>query len=722
MSKYSIEKASMDAIADGVRWRTNRADKMTPAEMALTLKKNYQRNYKVSRDTSVPGEWERPADWPDLDSLNLEMAGDDFIYMTYDANQGNSAIAWHIETADKQPATLDIGHIENGVYIVDEMHSIKHNTNFVRWTDDLNGYIVLRITGQLVVCGSYNVSRNGVTQSNLMQPIVERIAWVPHLKHFTYSWNSYRWGFYNLERDKVANGDGEALTTVSYAWGGCLKLQNLDISGLKTPNMTSAAQAFMDCHYLKELDLRHWDVSNVTNVQDMFTRCRGLKHIDLRGWNTAKVRNFSLMFSNCLSLSSDGALGIWDFNTESATTFASMFYSCANLHEIHVENYIVDNATTFNSMFSECWSVERLDLSRWRPRNVEQLGSMFYDCYSLKELNFSGWQETGVIKSVYRMFYNCTDLENIDVSWIHLTNACVSMDALFYGCVSVKELNIPDDWDVSGLDHGNNTGHLFFMNCYSLEKITGITNWKFEHNNSLSSSFENCFSLRELDLSGWTVDHTTSLGSMFRQCYSLESINLKGWNPINCTNFSYMFSECYSLKELPDMTGWVTNKATTLAYMFNICESVEELPDIRSWDLSNVTSTAYMFNAMFKIREAELLDLSLPNCTTIANMFGYCHNLRRVKFTNWSIPKLNTAPAGFLNYCENLKDVEIFPIPLNHSYYSDYCLSHTALINILNSLPVVSTRRTLNLTTQNINRLTAEEKAIAANKNWTLAN
>ena len=32
MSKYSIEESSMDAIADGVRWRTNRADKMTPAE------------------------------------------------------------------------------------------------------------------------------------------------------------------------------------------------------------------------------------------------------------------------------------------------------------------------------------------------------------------------------------------------------------------------------------------------------------------------------------------------------------------------------------------------------------------------------------------------------------------------------------------------------------------------------------------------------------------
>ncbi len=43
-------------------------------------------------------------------------------------------------------------------------------------------------------------------------------------------------------------------------------------------------------------------------------------------------------------------------------------------------------------------------------------------------------------------------------------------------------------------------------------------------------------------------------------------------------------------------------------------------------------------------------------------------------------------------------------------------------MTILNNLPTVTTRRTLNLMNQNINRLTAEEKQIATDKNWVLAN
>ncbi len=62
------------------------------------------------------------------------------------------------------------------------------------------------------------------------------------------------------------------------------------------------------------------------------------------------------------------------------------------------------------------------------------------------------------------------------------------------------------------------------------------------------------------------------------------------------------------------------------------------------------------------------------------------------------------------------------PIALNYSFTSDEALSHESLINILNNLPRVTTRRTLNLMNQNINRLTAEEKQIAADKNWALAN
>ena len=79
-------------------------------------------------------------------------------------------------------------------------------------------------------------------------------------------------------------------------------------------------------------------------------------------------------------------------------------------------------------------------------------------------------------------------------------------------------------------------------------------------------------------------------------------------------------------------------------------------------------------------------------------------------------------PGVFLGDCPNLQDVDIVPIPLNHSYTNDRHLTHEALIKILQSLPQVSAARTINLLASNNARLTAEEKAIATAKGWTVAN
>jgi len=112
-------------------------------------------------------------------------------------------------------------------------------------------------------------------------------------------------------------------------------------------------------------------------------------------------------------------------------------------------------------------------------------------------------------------------LSYLDISWLHITSACTNICNLFYTCVSLKELNFPNDWNLSGIGSGNNTCNSLFSGCNSLEKITGISNWKFYFTNSLTSIFANCWSLKEVDVSGWKVDTITSLSSIFDYCYSL---------------------------------------------------------------------------------------------------------------------------------------------------------------------------------------------------------
>ena len=184
-----------------------------------------------------------------------------------------------------------------------------------------------------------------------------------------------------------------------------------------------------------------------------------------------------------------------------------------------------------------------------------------------------------------------------------------------------------------------------------------------------------------------------------------------------------MFNGCYSLKTVGDISGWSTENVTTMATMFSDCYSLEQLPDISSWDVAKVTTIVSMFSNCRSLKEIYLDGLVFTKLTTMATMFRYCYGLEYATLTNWQLPALTTAPAQFLGDCWNLQEIEInLPIKLNHSYANDRSLSHQSLLNILNGLPTVTTTRTLNLTATNLQRLTADEKAIATSKGWTLAN
>ena len=716
---YSVHDDTMRELAEAVRYRTGSWDRMTPPQMISKLNKQFFETYDIEPNYAPEAEWTRPTGWPDLDSLNVEFSGDqDVIYMTYDADAEVSAVAWHIDTLNNTKATVDIGHIETGEYIVDHTFTVNNNTNFIEWLDDYSGYVVVRISGTLFHCYGISATRNGVTQAHRQQPVLERIAYIPNMAYLTYS-ASYSWGMWLLEREKIGNGNGAALTSISNAWNECGRLRSLDISSLYTRNVTGLASTFFNCMSLTELDLRHWNVEKVTSFASAFSGMRSMKNLDLTGWNTIKATAMNSMFSDCRRLRDFSWLA--GFTTDLVTTFASMFSNCYSAKELPVEGWDTGNVTTMSSMFNYCRSLRELDLHEWDVGKLANTSSMFYACHNLKRINITGWQ-TGTLTNVSNMFYECHSLQQIDLSGIIVTSACTSINSMFSNCFSLKELDLPE-WDVSGLGSGNNTGNSVFASCYSLERITGIANWNFQHTNSIGSMFSACRSLREVDVSGWNVSTVTSLSNMFANCFSLKELDLSGWNPENCTTLASMFQYCYSLRSIGDISGWNVSKVTTLASMFADCLALENCPNISGWNVSKVTTTVSMFSGCMNLREITITGWNLAACTTIATMFRYCYRLEKAVLTGWSIPKVTaTAPAQFIGDCYNLKDLWIFPIPLNHSYSNDRSLSHESLIRIIESLPATSTARTVNLVSTNVARLSAEEKAIATAKKWTIAN
>ena len=719
---YSVHDDTMQGLADAVRYRTGTVDEMTIGEMTEELNKPYfedidERFYSMI----TPEPWVYPSEWPDIRDLPIDTeSGDDTIWMLYDADYDVSAISWHIDTDNASlHVTADIGHLENGVFVVDKTETVNNNTNYIEWLDEYTGYVVVRFTGHITHCYGISATENGQTMNNRQQPMLARVAYVPNIIYLNYS-ASYSWGMWMQEYDKVNNGDGNALTSISNGWIDCQRLRHLDLTGLNTHNVTNMASAFSNCMALTEIDVAHFNVEKVSGFNGMFNGCSSITELDLSAWNTASATNMSTMFQNCRIL--EKIKGIENFDTATVTNFSNMFIYCYALDgTLDLHNWNVSAVTTAASMFSNCRNLKKIDLHGWKADKLTNVGNMFNACETVKIIDLTGF-ETGDVTTVASLFSGCYAVQHLDISGINVTSDCTSIYYMFANCWSLQELDFPE-WDVSGLGSGNNTANSMFINCYSLKTITGISNWQFNFTNSLGSMFSACRSLKTLDVSGWKVDTVTNLSSMFANCWSLEELDLSGWNPANCTNLSSMFTECHSLKTVGDLSGWETDKVTTLATMFNMCTSLAEDPNISGWDVSKVTTTASMFASCVSLEELTITGWNLAACTTIATMFRYMYNLKRITLTGWSLPKLtSTAPAQFLGDCWNLEEVYPPAIPLNHSYANSRSLSHESLIRIIETLPVVTATRTLNLTATNLSRLSAEEKAIATAKKWTLAN
>lgn len=722
----AISPEQYAALADAASYRVGDYVERTVAQMITDMKTKYLQNKYFNMFTNLNNtSWVRPQNWPDLDSLNLQMDGDDFIYMTYDNISKRGAIALHIEKiSNGQNINVTIGRVSNGTYTPIETITGSSN-NYVRWfTNQDDDYPVVRITGDISLCYSYSVTSNGITQHYRRQPIIERIAYIPHLTKFCTSYSSNAWGQFTLQREKVNNGDGTALTSLYYAWAYCRELRDLDINGLKTQNVTSLDNTFAQCTKLKELDLRHFDVKKVTTINSLVNSCRALRSIDLRGWDTSKVTTMSNTFNACWNLME--IKGLEDFTTSAVTTFSSLFANCWAIHKLNIESWNASNITTLYACFTNCYSLEELDLSHWNVAKVTNLSSVFTGCNSLTRVNLNGWS-TGTLTTVYSLFSGCWSLQKIDVSWLHLTSSCTDMCYLFSNCWSVKELNIPSDWNISGLSSNNNCAHSIFNNCYALEHITGISGWRHQVNNSIANMFTNCYNLRELNISNWTVNTVTNMASMFNGCFGLTSLDLSNWNPANCTSFSSMFNHCDSLTTVGNISGWNTSKCTNMSAMFRYCRALKEIPAIQNWDLSQVTTLDSMFSECTALESVTWTNVNLPVCTNIAQIFRYDYNLKYADLREWNVPSVTNSTSYYhtLGDCHTLQDVIGFPIPTTYTnigFQNCENLSYTSLMTIINALPQVTGTHTLRIPAISLNLLSTEEKAIATNKNWTLAN
>ncbi|MBQ9492723.1 MAG: BspA family leucine-rich repeat surface protein [Oscillibacter sp.] len=90
----------------------------------------------------------------------------------------------------------------------------------------------------------------------------------------------------------------------------------------------------------------------------------------------------------------------------------------------------------------------------------------------------------------------------------------------------------------------------------------------------MSSLFDSCVSLTDLDVSGFDTSQVTDMQSMFRHCFALETLDVSGFDTSQVTDMRSMFRNCSALKAL-DISGFDMSRVTDVRWMFAGCTALE---------------------------------------------------------------------------------------------------------------------------------------------------
>ena len=249
----------------------------------------------------------------------------------------------------------------------------------------------------------------------------------------------------NFNTSKVTNMSYMFLPAESGNWSSevVLTTNNNDVKPtLLNKNDNSnvelmAAQGFSYYSSLENLDLSGFNTSNVTNMEYMFRNCSSLTSLDLSGFNTSNVTNMRSMFMNCSSLTS---LALSSFNTSKVTDMSYMFRKCSSLTSLDLSGFNTLNVTNMEFMFSFCISLTSLDVSGFNTSKVTEIYQMFRECSSLTSLDLSSFN-TSKVTMMYNMFYGCSSLTSLDLSSFNTSNV-TDMTSIFVGCTSINNLDI----------------------------------------------------------------------------------------------------------------------------------------------------------------------------------------------------------------------------------------------------------------------------------------
>ena len=320
---------------------------------------------------------------------------------------------------------------------------------------------------------------------------------------------------------------------------------------------TSCFMWFHGCSNLTTIEgIEYFNTENVTNMRYMFDLCKSLKSLDLTNFNTENVTDMYYMFAYCTSLES---LDLTNFNTAKVTNMAGMFQSCYALKTIYAsDKFVTGQVTESTCMFSDCSNLKDYTSSK-EDHTYANCGPTGYFTYGRGYAMFDA--ATGTLTFSYKGFkpegaYELNEGGNTP-EWISKNSY-------------VKKVV----FDASFANARPTSCNEWFFSCSNLTTIEGIEYLNTAKVTNMNNMFDNCESLKSLDLTKFNTENVTSMKFMFEACTTLTSLDVSNFNTAKVTDINYMFSNCSALTTIYASDKFVTNKVTNGNDMFYGCEKL----------------------------------------------------------------------------------------------------------------------------------------------------
>lgn len=239
---------------------------------------------------------------------------------------------------------------------------------------------------------------------------------------------------------------------------------------------------------------------------------------------------------------------------------------------------------------------------------------------------------------------------------------------------------------------------------------------------SLKYLFQNNTNLTHINVSNWDTSNVTSLRGAFASITNLEGVDFAEWDVSNVTDFYAMFDGSRKVNTI-DVSKWDTSSAINMAWMFN-GNNLKSL-DVSNFNTSKVTTMFAMFSGSHSLTQLDISNFDTSNVLDFGRAFSYWGTVcEELNISGLNLSKCTSMDGTFMRSSFNvirsdglrLPNIDMSNIGLNDST----ALTVDSIVGLLNALPQSDKGYSFQIGSDNIAKLSDEQKAIATNKGWTL--